>query len=206
MGGYGSGRYYRFKNRETTEETKRIDIRWLRKQGFLKPNSGGTLSWDCGGEPSGWIRYSMFDNRMELRYRIRLNGGDWQDVNQTVWFDETECNYGGCRKWFICPHCGRRVALLYGAQRLFLCRKCSDLVYASQMESDLDRLSRKARKVRQKLDIGNHDLFDPEALFDYVVWKPKGMHQTTFDRLRREEEWLQERINLGVFSKFGIRM
>jgi hypothetical protein len=199
MGGYGSGQYYRYSSRDTTEASKRIDIRWLRKQGYLKPNTSGKLTWDRGGEPSGWIRYSMFENRMELKYRIQFNGGDWQDVNETVYFDETVCNYGGTRKWLICPHCGRRVALLYGTQRLFLCRKCSDLVYASQMESDLDRLARKADKIRSRLE------WEPGFL-NGSGWKPKNMHWQTFYRLQQAESDLQDRVSGEYLAKFGMMM
>ena len=206
MGGFGSGQYYRSSNRVTTEETNRIDIRWLRKQGYLRPNSSGTLTWSRGEEKTGWIRYSMFQDRMILDYKIRINGGDWEEVKETVRFEETECHYGNIRKWFLCPHCGRRVAVLYGSQKLFLCRKCSNLVYGSQMESDLDRLARKAKKIRHRLDIGDPDLFNPEALFDSVCWKPKHMHQKTFDRLRQAENRLQDRINDEFLAKYGHHM
>lgn len=194
MGGYGSGSYYRWCKKTTTEETKRIDIRYLKKQGLLRPNRTGSLSWTCGGEPSGDIRYKMFSDRMELNYRFRRNGGDWQPVEQTIWFDQTPCNFGGNRKWFICPHCHTRVAILYGADVEFSCRLCYGLAYSSQSEDYLDRMQRKADKIALRLD--------PDGLDDDYYYKPKGMHQQTFDRLITANNRLQEAIEGGFLYKF----
>lgn len=44
MGGIGSGNWYRWDKRTTIEETKRIDIRYMRQQGLLKPGWSGSLS------------------------------------------------------------------------------------------------------------------------------------------------------------------
>ena len=198
MGGFGSGHYYRSSNAATTEASKRIDIRWLKKKGFLNPGTNGTLSWNRGGEPTGWIRFSTFDNRIDLKYRIQFYGNEeWQDVSESVWFDKTACNYGGQRTWFICPHCGKRAAVLYGEQRLFLCRKCSNLVYSSQHESALDRLSRKAKKIEQRLADGDTG---------EICGKPKGMHWRTYHRLRQADNRLQDRIEQGFFAKYRYWM
>jgi hypothetical protein len=34
-------------------------------------------------------------------------------VEQRINFIWTTCNYGGKRVWFICPSCGKRVAVIY---------------------------------------------------------------------------------------------
>lgn len=68
-----------------------------------------------------------------------------------------------------------------GAGKFFLCRPCCDLAYASQQESELDRLMRKAWKIRDRLG-ASADLTKP------ILFKPKNMHQKTFDRLRREAD------------------
>ncbi len=45
MGGRGSGSYYRWQSDTTkTEETHRIDIRFLKKRGYLSAGTYGTLS------------------------------------------------------------------------------------------------------------------------------------------------------------------
>ena len=195
MGGFGSGRYYRGSGRVTTEETKRIDIRFLKKQGYLRPGVTGSLSWNCGGEPSGNIRYNMFSDKMILKYSYRQYGDDeWQPVEQTIIFSYSRCNYGGERKWFICPNCRTRVAVLYSADVLFLCRHCYQLPYASQGEGYFDRMERKANKIGLKLD--------PDGLDEDYYYKPKSMHWKTFNSLISTNNRLQEAIETGFLYKF----
>jgi len=59
----------------------------------------------------------------------------------------TACNFGGERPWFICPGAGwgRRVAVLYGPGRTFLCRHCYDLVSKRQRENEMHRALRRAQ-------------------------------------------------------------
>ncbi len=179
MGGYGSGN--RWDSKTTTESQHWLDIRWLKKQGYLRPGNVGSLSWSRRGEQTGFINYRMETDRMILNYRYRLNGGEWEDVEQAISFDRTPCNYGGQRTWFLCSRCWQRVAVLYGAGKYFLCRHCYNLTYASQQESRADRLMQKARKIRERLGASNN-------LMEPILFKPKNMHQKTFDRLRIEED------------------
>ena len=176
MGGLGSGSWYRWDSKTTTESQHRIDIRWLKKKGFLRPGNMGSLAWSRGDEQTGSINFNMEEGHMILNYRHRPHGGEWAPVEQEVSFDWTLCNYGGQRTWFLCPRCWRRVALLYGAGKYFFCRHCYGLVYSSQQESRPDRLMRKARKIRARLGAGN-DLMEP------ILSKPKNMHQKTFYRI-----------------------
>jgi hypothetical protein len=201
MGGSGSGSWYRWDKRTTTEEIKRIDIRYLKKHGLLS-HGRRSLSWTSGGESSGYIQYAMYSDCMILDFKFRRNGGEWEPVKQTINFDETACNYGNTRKWFLCPHCTKRVAILYGADKLFLCRHCYHLPYGSQSEGFLDRMSRKARKIRHRLDIDN-PIFDPDNLSDGIYFKPKNMHQKTFDRLRWAESQAQESMNNAFMARYG---
>jgi hypothetical protein len=201
MGGYGSGRLYSWGGKTTTESQKLIDIRWLKKQGYLRPGDIGSLSWARGEEQTGSIGYRMEAGRMILNYRHRSNGGDWETVEQAIAFDRTSCNYGGHRTWFRCPRCWKRVAVLYGAGKYFLCRHCHNLVYGSQQEGRVDRLMRKARKIRRRLGASNN-------LMVPILFKPKNMHQKTFDRLRKEADrannlsWLIMGQRLGLDSEW----
>jgi len=86
------------------------------------------------------------------------------------------------------------VAVLYGLGPRFLCRHCYRLPYGSQNETFIDRMMRKARRIRQRLQAST-DLTEP-------VWrKPKGMHRKTFDRLVREEESANQAFNLVMALK-----
>ena len=109
MGDIGSGSYYRWNSSTTkTEEVHLVDIRFLKKQGYLSPGTYESLSWSCGGEHTGNIRFATKHDAIHLIYKHRRYGEDWQDRNERIAFDWTPCNYGGNRQWLICPRCGRR--------------------------------------------------------------------------------------------------
>lgn len=183
MGGYGSGKRSGFKNKTTTDEVNRIDIRFMRKQGFLKPYTSGVLQWTCRGVTRGSILFSSFEDHLRLSYRFK-DKGDWQSVEQRIDYDKTPCHFGGDRFWFCCPSCNKRVALLYGQGSEFLCRLCCQLGYASQQEARRDNL------INQKHKLG-------ERIFEHYEngngWgKKKGMHWQTFTRLHDRYQYLEQ--------------
>ena len=177
MGGVGSGNYIRLGGRPTVEEQRRVDVRFMHQQGWLYSGCKGFLTWTCNGEKSGSVMFEVKSKHFILSFRYREVGGSWESVEQRIPFDSTPCNYGGWRYWFLCPGCGRRVALLCGAGRFFQCRHCYKLTYGSKLESKADQRLRKAQKLREKLGV------KPGAP---VIFKPKNMHQKTFDKLERE--------------------
>jgi hypothetical protein len=128
---------------------------------------------------------------LHLSYRVRIGGGAWEDVAETVRIVHTPCRFGGARPYFICPGvlngiaCRRRVAKLHGPDRYFLCRHCCRLANASQREGEEDRALRRANKIRQRLG------------GDPVPQKPKGMWRRTYERLRErafEAEMLADEV------------
>jgi hypothetical protein len=198
MGGIGSGTWCRWSKQETTESCKRIDIRYMRRNGLLVPGSSNSLSWSCNGEPSGSIRYRYSGGCLLLDFKFRVNGGEWEPVEQIVPLTSTACNYGNSRQWFLCPRCNYRCAVLYGVNKLFLCRKCYRLPYSSQMNGYLDRL------LDKKHDLG-------ERIFEHYEFgegwlKKKGMHQKTFDRLYSKYKNLELRIDQGTIAQFGLKL
>ena len=199
MGGYGSGRSYGWGGKATTESQQRIDIRWLKKQRYLRPGRVGSLSWSRGEKQTGSIGYRMKADSMILNYLHRPNGGEWEQVEENISFDCTPCNYGGYRAWFLCPRCWKRVAVLYGAGKYFFCRRCHNLAYGSQHEGKVDRLMRKARKIRRRLGASNN-------LSEAILFKPKNMHQKTFDRVRREADNANNLSLLIMGQRFGMRV
>jgi len=202
MGGPGSGSYCRWNKKTCADELINIDIRHMNRSGRLQPGTGGLLSWSRYGESMGSVSYTVFDDRMFLIYRYRRCDKEWEDVKDTIELNKTPCNFGGFRHWLICPSCSRRVAVLYGPGKYFHCRKCYGLSYASQSEGKLDRLCRKARKIRRKLAIDNH-WWNPDALGDPIFMKPKGMRWPTFERLQRAENQAQDEIDQLFRKRFG---
>jgi hypothetical protein len=198
MGGSGSGDWHRWDSKITTESQYNIDIRWMRKQRCLQPGASGTLSWSCRGAVSGLIGFRVETDRLVLNYRNRQNCGEWKNIEDEIFVTWTPCNFGGNRQWFLCPGCNRRVAVVYGG-KYCRCRHCHNLTYSSQQESRPDRLMRKARKIRARLGASNN-------LIDPILFKPKNMHQKTFDRLRREADHASNLSLIIMGQRLGINI
>jgi hypothetical protein len=73
-----------------------------------------------------WISLRAGASCLNLTYRVRVSGGEWQDVEETVRIVCIPCRFGGARPYFICPGvvngitCGRRVAKLANEYRAFV--------------------------------------------------------------------------------------
>jgi hypothetical protein len=97
VGGVGSGSWYRFNKKTTTDECQGIDVRYLHRNGLLQPERSFSLRWSRAGRHTGSIRgVTHDDDRVAFCYRhSRGSGGDWEDVKQTVPLEWTPCNLGG---------------------------------------------------------------------------------------------------------------
>jgi hypothetical protein len=58
---------------------------------------------------------------------------------------------------------------------------------------------RKARKIRARLGVG-------DALSEPILFKPKNMHQKTFDRLREEAEQAGSLGRIVAAQRFGLEI
>lgn len=187
MGGLGSGRWGGSSNKTTIEQVKRIDIRYLRKMGVLGSHSNGSLSWSINEKPNGQVDFVCYPTQIQLSYNFRRSPSKtWESVEQTIQLVETGCHYGGTRYWFQCPGCMRRVVILCGHDKYFLCRHCYQLSYTSQQQTAFDRLMTKKHKIG-------------ECIFaDYVSGhghlKKKGMHWSKFERLEKQFKALEYRL------------
>jgi len=160
-----------------------VDVRYLHREGLLKPGSWFSLRWSRAGRETGSIRATVMGHekpeQVILTYRHRSGpSGEWKEVREPVVLTWTVCNFGGERPWFVCPGaaCGRRVAVLYGPGKYFLCRHCYDLCYESQREDKMHSALRRAQKIREGLG-GSANMMKP------FPEKPKGMHWRTYERL-----------------------
>jgi hypothetical protein len=181
VGGFGSGRPSGF-GRATVEACRSIDVNRLHRDGCLDSGWRGGWLWTRDGEKVASITLRTEADRLRLSYRVRLGGGEWEDVEESVGIVRVPCRFGGTRPYFICPgvvngvFCGRRVGKLYGSGRYFLCRHCYGLAYRSQHEQPYERALRRANNIRMRLG------GDPGVLSPFPV-KPKGMHWRSYDRL-----------------------
>jgi len=190
MGGRGSGNWYRWKTKTTTNDVKRLDVRLMQRNGWLTPNRQGKLNWTRNDEPWGDINYRCYSDRLELNYRYRENGSEWESVSQRINLDKTGCHYGGGRPWFLCPRCNGRCALLYCDGKYFFCRKCYQLTYETQGLCSLGRMIEKKHKLGRRIYEG----------YDGTGWvRIKGMHQKTFNRLHQQ----YQRLDMAIDCKIG---
>jgi hypothetical protein len=187
LGGAGSGNRRRWNSKSTCELSNRIDLRHMRRHGLLAPGRSGTLGWSIRGEPSGMINYRIFEVGIELDYQWRQGEVDeWHPVITWVPFTFTAQKLGGERRWFLCPNCSRRCAILYGGV-YFRCRQCHDLAYQSQHEAPHWRSLSQAQKLRQRLG-GSGSMGEP------FPERPKGKHRKTYERICCKAAQLEGRM------------
>ena len=171
--------------RDKVESCCSIDVNRLHKMGCLRDGWAGGLQRISDGEKGALINLRAEADQLHLSYRVRIGGGEWEDVAETVGIVRSQCQYGGVRPYFICPGvvngvaCGRRVAKLHAAGRYFLCRHCYRLAHASQSEGAWDRRLRRANKIRRRLG------GDPDLVASFPP-KPRGMWRRTYERLREQ--------------------
>ncbi len=197
MGGIGSGRRYQG-GKDTTEGSRPLDIRKLQRGGLLTPGRSFGWQWTVNDRSVADIRVHVEVERVVLIYRFRRRADvDWQDVEQAVRTEHTACTYGGVRHWWLCPSCGRRVAILYGPGQHYACRHCWNLAYSSQRETADDRAARRADRIRRRL--GWHvGILNPKG------WKPKGMQWRTFERLTAEHDAYVGASLAGMAKRLGL--
>jgi hypothetical protein len=188
----------------TVESCRCIDVLDWHRRGCLRSPRRFSWAWKQDGKRVASINVETEPHRVTLKYRSRSYGEGWADVEQrypVVW---TSCRFGGNRPWFVCSVCangsccGRQIAKLYQAGRLFACRHCYRLAYASQQESAHERGLLKAQRIWMRLG-GSANMLDdfPE--------KPKGMHWRTYERLCRVHDAAQARSIIGL-TDFAKRL
>ena len=186
--------------KDTVEGYRSIDVLEWHRLGYLQSARGFSWAWIRDGERAASINVETQRHSVTLKYRSRSYGEDWSDVEQRVAIEWTPCWFGGERPWFVCSvaangvYCGRRVTKLYGAGRLFACRHCYRLAYASQQESAHRRGLGKSQKIRMRLG------GSPNMLEEFPD-KPKGMHWQTYERWRRVHNVADERWTMSLVER-----
>ncbi len=198
MGGFGSGRQG---GKRCTNDMLALDVRSIHRAGRLTPGTWCGWHWTRNGEKTASIQMRVEFDRVMLDYRNRSghhNCGDWETMHYSVRLDWTDCKFGGRRAWWQCPAvgCGRRVAVLFGG-RVFACRRCHDLAYRCQRETVDDRATRRADKLRNRLE------WEP-GILNGNGGKPKGMHWRTYWRLYDQHNQAQSESLAGMAAKLGL--
>jgi hypothetical protein len=191
--------------RKTCESCTSIDVRRWHREGRLGAGQYFSCSWTRGGKPTGSIGVRTESDAVVLIYRSQSwDTSEWKLIEQRVPVTWTACHLGGQRPWFVCStycngrYCGRRAAVLYGAGELFACRRCYGLAYVSQQETPRFRAISRAQKLRMQLG-GTANLCAP---FPY---KPRGMHWSTYGRVRAQALAAELFAYELMAKRFGIK-
>lgn len=197
MGGIGSGQQETYSGKETTEDSMPLDIRRLHRIGGLLRGRSVGWEWTVNDRVVGSIRIYPGIGTVTLVYKYTPRGLPSEVIHQPVALTTTPCALGGSRSWFLCPACGKRVAVIYGTGRLFACRQCKGLAYSSQGESAVDRAARRADRLRKKLGWELGILNGPGL-------KAKGMHWRTFKRLLAQHEHFVSESLACMTKRLGL--
>lgn len=153
MGGYGSGRL-RTRNRGAVEQSLRLGIRELRRQGFIQPGARTVGVWGWGGGSSGAIGFAVDLANLDDAYaELGFTRGGVR-YHQRIEIEATRCRYGGRRFYFVCPQAGRRCEILCCVGGVFASRQFHRLAYACQAEDRLNRLYRARAKAETRVSGG----------------------------------------------------
>jgi hypothetical protein len=181
MGGSGSGHWYRWSKKPTTDNFWQFKIQTLKKEGLFKSrhHCSGSWKWLRNGEVQSAIGYELnsldeYDSWIRVHY---TNTRTKEPYDYKIRLSTSRPNYGGVRWWFHCPvrGCGRRVVVLYMGN-VFGCRHCYNIAYCSQNQAAHERFTDRAFALAQKLG------HEGNVIDGFWGKKPKGMHWKTYER------------------------
>ena len=122
MGGRGSGRRTSYGGKPETHDAMPLDIRKLTRKGLLVPGNSLSYKWSVNDQQVAGISIRVeFNYGLMLSYRVKSTG---EVVEQLVQTQTSPCHLGGQRRWFTCPGCNKKVAMLYAPGKNFVCRQC----------------------------------------------------------------------------------
>jgi hypothetical protein len=179
----------------TVEGGRPLDVMKVARAGYLSGSKVGGWQWTNGGDRTATIGIVGGRDAITLAYRIQAHGEDWESVQQRVPIRWTPCRFGGERPWFVCNvfangvHCGRQVAKLYGAGRLFACRHCYRLGYQVQRGGLMDRAHHRLARLHRRLGADYHGPDGPPPP------RPKWMRQRTYRRVVQQIEGGEDHLD-----------
>lgn len=139
-------------HRLKAENTAALDVAYLSRHGHLDAGNFKRLCWRQCGEVRLVGLINAFDDHITVDIGFHKH---WIALTQTP------CHFGGQRRWFVCPRCGNRMALLYMRHGRFACRHCQQIAYQSQSGDAEDRLVWRYHCLRDK--VLNRKLLPPRS-------------------------------------------
>ena len=154
--------------RSRCEAHERIDLAWLSRGGTFDPRTPREWTYSSG------LKIAAYPDA----YSVVLEA---EGASQRIPLAFTATRFGSRRPWFTCPLCLTSRRVLYRGAGGFACRCCLDLRYASQIEDEMSRWTRRRRRLRDRL---GGDLVGP------MPSKPKGMRWETYRALEARDREL----------------
>lgn len=170
----GRGRWYRYNKKKLVTDYLRLHVRDVQRRLDLTRASSVILKWHRDGQQIAALTAINVPSRgVLLAYNSR-----GEPVEQLIRLDITTPRYGGERRWWLCPRCGRRCAVLYGGPR-FWCRLCHNLTYKTAQGGGklIDTIDNQISRLRDRLQADYNDETPP---------KPPRMRNRTYLRLLAE--------------------
>ena len=149
MGGFGSTRWTWHPKKYSVEDCLILKVERLVKDTFFfRPGKSfgllcSTITHTRQELAQCWYTLDVRDPSSSQLWLSHKVAGAQVAVEYTVQLEITKPHFGGIRRWFTCPICGRRVGTLYlpPGGKYFGCRHCYDLTYTScQRNHEYDRV------------------------------------------------------------------
>lgn len=142
------------------EDALKLDASDMRRLGVFRSGAFGQLTWDMtwGQNQSRLAKADYLTTETGLILSFK---DSFRSFQKTIAVAQSECFFGGYRRWFLCPcggpsgRCLRRVRCLYlpAWANEFGCRHCHRLIHRSAHEHDarVDELSCDLRRIDEML-------------------------------------------------------
>ncbi len=193
MGGINSGRY-RTRNRGTVEGAILLDLRQLRRLGFVRPGEVTKRTvrvTGSGGAP--WAAVCELDLKDPLRGTLTVSHLVEGELKmQRLQLASSARPYGGRQYYLVCPAMGDRVMTVALVDGVFVGRRAAQLTYASQGEAAVFRVARARDKAAARvLGLDGHP-------------KPRGRNRAQLQaRLAQLDEAADIAISAEAARRFG---
>ena len=138
---FGAGRPA---HRLKAEDSVALDVNFLSRNGYLVDGNWKRIYWRRQRK----IRLEALIKAKRHHITIDIGGS-----THLIHLTDTPSNFGGYRRWLVCPCCNKRMGVLYLRFQYFGCRHCQRISYQSQSGNSEDRLIWQYHKQFEKLFI-----------------------------------------------------
>ena len=115
--------------KQATESLPSLNLQLLNTNDQLYPGSTGYIQSN-----DLTMAYTVSEDTILIEYN---------DNSQVIRLNTMPVYFGGKRRWLVCP-CGKQARILYCKDKVFKCRQCHRLNYATQHERHTTRMLRQS--------------------------------------------------------------